>query len=151
LLLRNDGRARFSRVDAGPVFRTGYLGRGMASADFDNDGAVDAAFVSLSDPPVILRNEAATGRVWIGVRLRGTSSNRDAIGARIELRQGSRKLKRWITGGGSFLASHDRRVIFGLGLTAAPVELEIRWPSGTVQTLASLTPGRYHEITEPAR
>ena len=75
LLLANDGRARFSRVDAGPVFQTGYLGRGMAAGDFDNDGAVDVAFVSLNEPPVLLRNEAAAGppmarRAIAGRRLR---------------------------------------------------------------------------------
>jgi len=114
LLLANDGHARFSLVDGGPALRTTYLGRGMASGDFDNDGAVDVAFVSLNAPPVLLHNEAAAGQRWLGLRLRGTASNRDAIGARITLRTGSRTLTRWITGGGSFFASHDRRVVFGL-------------------------------------
>ena len=150
LLLNNDGRARFSRVDAGPVFRGAYLGRGLAIGDFDNDGAVDAVFISLNDPPVLLRNEAAIGRRWLGVRLRGTVSNRDAIGARLTLRSGERSLTRWIAGGGSFLASHDRRVVFGLGGDGAPGQLEIRWPSGRVQRIAALAPGRYHDITEPA-
>src|SRR5258705_12577746 len=90
LLLANDGRARFSRVDGGPVFQTGYLGRGMAAGDFDNDGAVDIAFVSLNNPPLLLRNEAAAGRRWVGVRLRGTVSNRDGIGAKLTLRVGDR-------------------------------------------------------------
>ena len=149
LLLNNDGRARFSRVDAGAVFRGAYLGRGLATGDFDNDGAVDAVFISLNDPPVLLHNEAATGRRWLGVRLRGTVSNRDAIGSRLTLRVGERSLTRWIHGGGSFLASHDRRVVFGLGGGGAPGELEIHWPSGRVQTVAALAPGRYHDITEP--
>ena len=149
LLLNNDGRAHFSRVDAGPVFRGAYLGRGLATGDFDNDGAVDAVFISLNDPPVLLRNEAATGRRWLGVRLRGTVSNRDAIGARLILRVAARSVTRWIAGGGSFLASHDRRVVFGLGGDGVPGQLEIRWPSGRVQTVAALAPGRYHDITEP--
>jgi hypothetical protein len=121
----------------------------MASGDFDNDGAVDVAFVSLNAPPVLLHNEAAAGQRWLGLRLRGTVSNRDAIGARITLRTGSRTLSRWITGGGSFLASHDRRVVFGLGRDGVPGELEIRWPSGRVQRVPALAPGRYHDITEP--
>ena len=150
LLLNNDGRARFSRVDAGPVFRGAYLGRGLATGDFDNDGAVDAAFISLNDRPVLLRNEAAAGRRWLGVRLHGTASNQDAIGARLTLRVGERSLTRWIAGGGSFLASHDRRVVFGLGGDGAPGQLEIRWPSGRIQTFAALAPGRYLNITEPA-
>lgn len=153
LLLNNDGRGRFSRVNGGPVFSAAaYLARGMAAGDFDNDGAVDAAFVSLNDPPVLLHNEAAAGRRWLGVRLRGTVSNRDAIGARLTLSAaaGGRTLTRWITGGGSFLASHDRRVVFGLGnAEAAGSLLTIRWPSGRLQELNGLAPGRYHDITEP--
>jgi hypothetical protein len=147
LLLANDGRARFTRVSSGPVFEKGYLGRGMAAGDFDDDGAVDVAFVSLNEPPVLLRNAAAAGKSWLGVRLRGTASNRDAIGAKLTLRAGDRTLTRWVTGGGSFLASHDRRVVFGLG-AARPGELEIRWPSGKVQRVNGLAPGRYHEIVE---
>jgi hypothetical protein len=150
LLLANDGHAGFSRVDAGPTFRTGYLGRGMAAGDFDNDGAVDVAFVSLNDPPVLLRNEIGARQRWVGVRLRGTVSNRDAIGARLALRTGNRTLTRWITGGGGFLASHDRRVVFGLGRDGIAGELEIRWPSGRVQRVPVLDSGRYHDITEPA-
>jgi hypothetical protein len=149
LLLANDGRAHFSRIDAGPVFQTGYLGRGMATGDFDNDGAIDVAFVSLNNPPVLLHNEAAAGRRWLGVRLHGTASNRDAIGAKLMLHAGDRILTRWITGGGSFLGSHDRRVVFGLGHEGVAGELEIRWPSGRIQRVSALAPGRYHDITEP--
>jgi enediyne biosynthesis protein E4 len=147
LLLANDGAARFSRIDAGPVFQTSYLGRGMASGDLNEDGAVDVAFVSLNEAPVVLRNEGK-GQ-WIGVKLRGTVSNRDGIGARITLRAAGRTLTRWVTGGGSFLASHDRRIVFGLGGETARAELEIRWPAGTVQRVAGLAAGRYHEMVEP--
>jgi hypothetical protein len=80
--------------------------------------------------------------------LRGTVSNRDAIGAKLTLEAGSRKLTRWITGGGSFLASHDCRVVFGLG-SSDPGALEIRWPSGRFQRIEGLASGRYHDITEP--
>ncbi|MCZ2149214.1 MAG: CRTAC1 family protein [Bryobacterales bacterium] len=148
LLLANDGEGHFSRVDAGPVFQKSYLGRGLAAGDFDNDGAVDMAFVSLNEAPVLLRNEAAAGRRWLGVRLRGTVSNRDAIGARLVLKTSGRTLTRWITGGGSFLASHDHRVVFGLGRDGVPGELEIHWPAGGVQRISGLAPGRYHDIIE---
>jgi len=146
LLLANDGKAHFTKVDAGPAFLKHYLARGMATGDLDNDGAIDAAFVSLNDPPVILHNEIKP-TTWLGVKLQGTSSNRDAIGARLSLRTGTRTLTRWITGGASFLASHDRRILFA-GVTN-PSPLEIRWPSGRTQTIPALAPGRYHEITEP--
>lgn len=150
LLLANDGQARFTRIDNSPVFRTGYLGRGMATADFDNDGAIDVAFISLNEPPVLLRNQSTSNK-WLGVRLKGTASNRDAIGARLKLTAGNRSLTRWITGGGSFLASHDRRVVFGLGKDSTPLELEIHWPSGQTQKVNSLAPGRYHDISEPTK
>ncbi len=147
LLLANDGNARFTRIDAGPVFAKGYLGRGMATADFDNDGATDIAFISLNESPVLLHNEAASTRPWLGLRLHGTASNRDAIGARVTLRG----FTRWITGGGSFLGSHDRRIVFGLGTSTQPANIEILWPSGRKQTVAGLAPGRYHDIVEPAK
>jgi hypothetical protein len=148
LLLNNDGRGRFSRVAGGPVFESAYLGRGLAMGDYDDDGAIDAAFVSLNDPPVLLHNEAAAGRRWLGVQLEGTISNRDAIGAKLTLTTGRRALTRWITGGGSFLASHDRRIVFGLGSDEGPYTLTIRWPSGRTQALPPLPPNRYHRIVE---
>ena len=75
--------------------------------------------MDLKKRPLLLRNTTAAGSRWIGLNLRGTQSNRDAIGARVVLTQGERKLTRWITGGGSFLSTHDRRLTFGLGSNAA--------------------------------
>ena len=152
LLLANDGKGAFTNMakQRGATFSTGYLGRGLATGDFDNDGAIDAAFISLNARPVLLRNTAAAGRNWIGVQLQGTQSNRDAIGARVVLTQGARSLTRWITGGGSFLASHDRRLVFGLGDNAAPAAVEITWPNGGVQKVTGLAPNRYHRIIESA-
>jgi enediyne biosynthesis protein E4 len=153
LLLANDGKGVFENMAkaAGVTFNTGYVGRGLAAGDFDNDGAVDAAFVNLNSRPVLLRNNSAAKNHWLGIQLRGTQSNRDAIGARLVLRQGNRKLTRWVAGGGSFLATHDRRIVFGLGQAADPVELEILWPNGAVQKVTGLARDRYHQIAEPAK
>lgn len=153
LLLANDGAGVFANMAdrAGPVFRGGYLARGLATGDFDNDGAVDAAFIDLNAPPLLLRNTAGAGNQWLGVQLQGTQSNRDAIGARIVLRQGTRKLTRWVTGGSSFLAAHDLRVVFGLGTDASPVDIMITWPNGAVHRVSGLAPGRYHRIIEPKK
>jgi hypothetical protein len=150
LLLANDGKGRFTRVEGGPVFASGYLGRGMATGDFDNDGAIDVVFVSLNESPVLLHNEAASGKRWVGVRLTGTVSNRDAIGTKLIWKSSGRTTARWITGGGSFLSSHDRRVVFGLG-SEGQGELEIRWPSGIVQRVSALAPAKYHDITEQGK
>lgn len=149
LLLANDGGGVFTNVssDGGPAFRKGYLGRGLATGDFDNDGAVDAAFIDLNSRPVLLRNSGSPNH-WLGIHLRGTRSNRDAIGARVTLRQGNRKATRWISGGGSFLASHDRRIVFGLGQNVAAADIEVLWPDGSVQKITGLTQDRYHEIVE---
>jgi hypothetical protein len=151
LLLSNDGKGIFQNMaqSAGPVFQKGYLGRGLATGDFDNDGAVDAAFVSLQAAPVLLHNTAAARNNWLGIHLRGTRSNRDAIGARLTIRKGGKTLTRWITGGGSFLAGHDYRVVFGLASDATASDLEIVWPGGTEQHVPGLAPNRYHSITEP--
>src|SRR5262249_1315016 len=142
LLLSNNGRGIFENMAqvAGPVFQNGYLGRGLALGDFDNDGAVDAAFVSLQGPPVLLRNTSAAGSNWLGMQLDGTRSNRDAIGALLTIRKGGKTLTRWIAGGGSFLAGHDYRVVFGLGSHVGPSDLEVVWPSGTLQRVTGLAP-----------
>lgn len=146
LLLVNDGKGRFANgsAQAGEAFARGYLGRGLATADIDNDGAVDAAFVDLNAAPVVLHNRGGANR-WIGLQLEGTKSNRDAIGAQVTV-SGQR---RWVTGGGSFLASHDPRLVFGLGEANQPVQVEILWPSGRRQIVEGLAPGKYHRIREP--
>jgi enediyne biosynthesis protein E4 len=151
LLLANDGKGGFTNMVkvAGAAFAKGYVGRGLATGDFDNDGAIDAAFIDLNSRPVLLHNEAATGNHWLGIQLQGTQSNRDAIGARISLKQGSKKLTRWTTGGGSFLATHDRRVVFGLGKDTATPDIDILWPSGLVQSVTGLALNRYHQVVEP--
>ena len=153
LLLANDGKGVFTNMAkiAGPAFAKGYLGRGLASGDFDNDGAVDVAIIDLKERPLLLRNTTAAGNRWIGVNLRGTQSNRDAIGARVVLTQGERKLTRWITGGGSFLSTHDRRLTFGLGTNAAVADIEVTWPDGAIQKITGLAHNRYHDIVEPVK
>jgi hypothetical protein len=153
LLLANDGKGGFTNMAnrAGAAFAKGYLGRGLATGDFDNDGAIDAAFIDLNGRPVLLHNEAAESNHWLGLQLQGTQSNRDAIGARISLRQGGKPITRWITGGASFLSTHDRRIVFGLGKRGVTPEIEILWPSGVVQSLTGLAPDRYHQIVEPTK
>jgi enediyne biosynthesis protein E4 len=153
LLLRNMSTGIFqSTVDrAGPAFNSAYLGRGLAAGDFDNDGDLDVAFTRLDGTPVLLRNNVGQQNSWIGFELLGTSSNRDAIGAKITVTSSSRRLVRWVTGGSSYLSAHDKRVTVGLGPKSAgkPVNVEIQWPKGKVQRLSNLGVGRYHRILEP--
>jgi hypothetical protein len=152
LLLRNEGSGVFDdmREFAGATFQRSYLGRSLAVGDFDNDGDADAVFTTLNDRPLLLRNNAGQDNFWVGFSLQGTVSNRDAIGAKITVTSSGRTLTRWIVGGGSYLASQDKRVLVGLGSSARPVDADIRWPNGMVQHLSNLQLRRYHQIVEPA-
>jgi hypothetical protein len=153
LLLRNNGKGSFQemREGAGGVFQTSYSARGLAVGDWNNDGRADAVFTCLNGPPVLLRNDSRQENSWIGLELQGTTSNRDAIGAKITIEAGGRKLLRWLTGGSSYLSSHDKRILVGLGSGSVPsnVGAEIRWPNGEVQRLTGLKVGQYHHIVEP--
>ena len=152
LLLRNVGHAILEDTTsrAGPAFAKPYLARGLAIGDWNNDGAPDAIFTCIGDSPVLLRNNIGRKNSWVGVRLIGTKSNRDAIGAKLTLNLGNRQLVRWITGGSSYLSSHDKRVVFGLGSSAPnqTLDIEILWPNGAKQTAVALNANRYHQIVE---
>ena len=152
LLLRNDAKGNFESMGkrAGPAFAANYIARGLATGDFDNDGGIDVVFTRLDGAPVLLRNNAGHDNQWIGFELQGTKSNRDAIGAKITVAFGTRRTVRWITGGSSYLSSHDKRVVFGLGpgTNAKTVRAEIRWPSGAVQQLSDLKANQYHKVRE---
>jgi len=153
LLLRNDGKGIFRnmRDQAGAAFQSGQTARGLAVGDFNNDGALDVVYTRLDERPVLLRNNVGLNHPWVGFQLQGTKSNRDAIGAKITVEVGKRKVTRWITGGASYLSSHDKRVILGLGdlPQATTVSAEIRWPSGLVQRLSKLKLRQYHKVIEP--
>ncbi|HSU59555.1 MAG TPA: CRTAC1 family protein [Bryobacteraceae bacterium] len=151
LLAINNGNAVFHDVSqqAGPVFQNRYLGRGLAVGDYDNDGGVDVVFTRLNDTPILLHNNVGHLKTWIGIELQGTKSNRDASGAKLTLTCGQRKLVRWITGGASYLSSHDKRVVFGLGDDpAGEAKLEIRWPNGNAQSVTGLKLNQYQKIVE---
>jgi len=153
LLLRNDGHGVFESVPAvaaGGAFAKGFNARGLAVGDYDNDGAADLIFTALNESPVLLHNNLGASNKWIGFQLVGSKSNRDAIGAKLTLRTENRTLVRWITGGSSYISSHDKRVVFGLGKQApASMSLEIRWPSGRTQSVSALSLNHYQEVREP--
>ena len=106
--------------------------------------------VTANDGPVrVLRNETRNGNHWILLKLTGHKSNRDAIGALVKIATAEGAQYATVTTAGSYLSSSDKRVHFGLGSASAVQSLEIRWPSGTVQTLKDVAGDRVVEIEEP--
>lgn len=152
LLLRNTGKGTLENMaaSAGPVFSNRYIARGLAVGDFNNDGSIDAIFTCMGERPVLLQNNVGTRNSWIGIQLIGKKSNRDAIGAKLTLLNSSKKLVRWVSSGGSYLSSHDNRVVFGLGpgFLSPSAIIEIRWPSGHIQRTPALAIGQYHVVQE---
>ena len=151
LLFENDGASwKNASATGGPVFARNIAGRGLALGDFDNDGAVDVLVAVNDGPPVLLRNNAGRQNHWLGLRLIGRKANIDAVGAKVVYQAGS--LKRHLTkvGGGSYLSSHDPRMVLGLGQHAGIDWLEVHWPqpSGRVDRFTGLPVDRYITITE---
>jgi hypothetical protein len=151
LLFHGEGKA-FRDVSArsGPVFTKNLAARGLAIGDFNNDGATDV-LVNVNDgAPLLLKNTAAAGNHWLGLSLAGRKSNPDAIGARVVYQAGDLKRSRTKVGGGSFLSSHDPRMVLGLGPRTKVDWLEVHWPQpgGTVERLTDLPIDRYISIVE---
>lgn len=152
LLYHGLGGGKFENVSAqaGPVFQQNLAARGLAIGDFDNDGAVDVLISTNNGAPLLLKNQAAQGNHWLGLRLIGKKANPDAIGAYITWHAGDLKRSRLKVGGGSFLASHDPREVLGIGARAKIDKLEIRWPqpSGKTETFTDVPIDRYITIVE---
>ena len=142
---------RFEDVSgqAGPFFRGKHRGRGLAVGDLDNDGKLDVVISRCEEPAVLLRNVVENGNHWLGVELRG-DPYRDAVGARLTLEVGGRRLVRAVKGGGSYLSSSDRRAVFGLGGDSKVERLAVRWPSGRTQVWDGevLTADQYWRLVE---
>lgn len=151
LLFKNEGKS-FKNVSAesGPVFAKQFAARGLAIGDFNNDGAVDVLVAVNDGAPVLLKNNLGRESHWLGLKLVGKKCNRDAVGARISWQAGDLKRSRTKVGGGSFLSSHDPRVVLGLGKRKKLDWVEVQWPepSGLVERFLELGVDRYVEIVE---
>lgn len=138
--------------EMGPDFAFLGFQRGSAFVDLNNDGFMDVVVTSLNEKPRILMNNALTPNHWILLDLRGTRSNRSAIGAAIKVTTASgRTLYNHVTTSVGFMSSSDRRVHFGLGPETALDHIEIRWPSGVVQRIDHPQVDRILKIEEPVK
>jgi hypothetical protein len=147
-LLRNIEGTRLARI-RGAALDKSIVGRGLATGDFDNDGGIDALAVDSAGAPVLLHNVAKNRGHWLGVKLVGTKSGKDASGALVVLKVGERTLTRHCHADGSYLSSSDPRVHFGLGTATAVTKLNIHWPSGTKQNIKVDAIDRYITVEEP--
>src|SRR5215471_14751758 len=145
----NLGAGRFREVsrDVGGPMLDVKSGRGVAFGDYDNDGDIDVLVVNMDDRPTLLRNDTVGGH-WITVRLEGTTSNRDGIGARLTLEAGGVSQTAEVRSGGSYLSHNDIRAHFGLGAATRVDRLVIRWPSGRVDTATGLMSNRFYVARE---
>jgi hypothetical protein len=152
MLLANNTGQGFVDVSAesGEVFHQAWAGRGLAVGDLDNDGLVDAVVTTNDGPAYVLRNQTKTGNHWLTLLLVGHRSNRDGIGAKIKLTTAAGSQYVTVTTAGSYLSSSDKRAHFGLGASKGAQSIEIRWPSGTVQTLSNVPGDQVLRIDEPA-
>jgi hypothetical protein len=132
---------------AGPPWPVPRVARGLASADLDNDGKVDLLMIAQDGPLAFFHNKSEP-RHSITLRLEGTTSNRDAVGARVTLKSSGRPRVASRFGGGSFESASDPRLHFGLGTTGKAEEIEVRWPSGKVETYRDLADGTSYLLRE---
>jgi len=150
-VLVNRGLAGWSDVAAAAGVTDEYDGRAVALADLFNRGVLDVVVANQNQPALVYKNTVRPGNHWIAFQLVGTRSNRCAIGAEVTVAAGGTRQLRVVDGGSGFASQNDRRLHFGLGQSARVDSAVIRWPSGTVQTVARPAADQLHVITEPAR
>ena len=151
LLMRNES-GRFVRVQPGDIFQKDFAGRGAAFGDLDNDGDGDVVVSNVGQKAVVLRNDGGNRQHWLSIRLEGrkSGSNRDGIGSRVKVSSGSGRTQYFtVTTAVGYLSASEKRLTVGLGADASATRVEIRWPSGIVQTFENVKAGQTLVANEP--
>ena len=149
-LYQNLGNGTFREVTAavGGGLLIEKSSRGVAYGDYNNDGYLDLLIINLNDRPTLLRNDGEKRNHWLTLKLIGTKSNRDAVGARATIEVGGRKQVAEVQSGGSYLSNNDSRLHFGLGRDTRVYHLEVRWPSGLIEKFENVEGDQFLVITE---
>ena len=142
------GTFRDVTQELGPDLLEPRVSRAAAVADFDNDGDLDILITNNGQAPQLLRNDGGNRKHWLQVRLIGTRSNRDGVGAAVKITAGGRAQFDQMKGGSSYQSAHDPRIHFGLGDTVKVDAIEVKWPSGTVDHLTNVAADRVVTIKE---
>ena len=151
LLFHNSGNAlKNITQESGPAFSRPLSARGLALGDFNNDGGVDVLVSCNNEAPVLLRNNVGSQNHWLGIKLVGKKANIDAVGARVTYQAGDLNRTRMKVGGGSYLSSHDPRMVLGIGKRPKLDWLEVKWPqpSNAIERFTDLPVDRYITMVE---
>jgi tetratricopeptide (TPR) repeat protein len=148
-LLAGDGTGRLTDVsaDAGPPWSVLRVARGLASGDLDNDGRIDAVVLAQNEALAYFHNRTKAGH-FVTFQLEGTRSSRDALGARVTVESGGRRQVAHRFGGGSYQSASDPRLHFGLGAATAVQSVQVRWPSGQIDTYTDLKADTGYRLRE---
>ncbi len=149
-LFRNDGNGTYTEIsqDAGEYFSQAYVGRATAGGDYDNDGDTDIFIVNSNQRAILLRNEIGNRHHWLRIKLIGTISNRDGIGTRVRVTANGDTQTAEVKSGSGYASGSDQRLLFGLGEHAKVDRVDIRWPSGTMQSFEDVLCNQTVWITE---
>jgi hypothetical protein len=150
LLYTNSGTGRFIDVSSrsGAALQARVVGRGLAAADYDNNGTMDLVVSTVNGAPVLLKNQAGRGNRWLTIALRGRSSNRFGLGARVGVRTPAGVRVYEVNNAASYQSANDIRLHVGLGPATTVSRLDVVWPGGRTQTLTSVATNRTLTIEE---
>ena len=149
-LLYQNRQGRFVEMGsrAGPGWQLAQVSRGGAVGDYDNDGDPDLLVTNLNDRPALLRNDGGNAHNWLGLKLVGVQSNKDAIGTCVRVWAGGLVQTKEVQRGYGFQSQHDERLLFGLGRATSVDRVEIHWPSGLKQVIRNPLLRRYLIVRE---